>query len=150
MNVFVLNGPNLNLLGDREPEIYGTMTLVEIEADLQSVAENHDVTMKWVQSNHEGALIDALQAHGDWADGALINAGALTHYGYALLDAIQAFGHPVIEVHLSNIYAREAWRRRSILAPACAGGVYGFGADVYRVALEGLIGMLGERGKRTV
>lgn len=143
MNVLVLNGPNLNMLGTREPAVYGTATLGEIEAGLGPVAGELGATLEWFQSNHEGALIDRLQERGAWADGALLNAGALTHYGYALHDAVRAFGKPVVEVHLSNVHAREAWRRQSVLAPACAGGVYGFGADSYRVGLLALSRILG-------
>lgn len=146
MNVLVLNGPNLNALGTREPEIYGSATLAEIEAALRPVAEELGATLEWVQSNHEGALIDRLQARADRADGALLNAGALTHYGYALADAVRAFPGPVVEVHLSNVHARESWRRRSVLAAACAGGVYGFGADSYRVALLALARRLAAGG----
>lgn len=136
MNVLVLNGPNLNRLGSREPEIYGTASLANIEAGLQPVAERLGARLEWFQSNHEGALIDRLQARRDWADGALLNAGALSHYGHALADAVVDFGRPVVEVHLSNVHAREAWRRRSVLAAVCAGGVYGFGPDSYRLGLE--------------
>lgn len=146
MNVLVLNGPNLNALGTREPEIYGSATLAEIEAALRPVAEELGATLEWFQSNHEGALIDRLQARADRADGALLNAGALTHYGYALADAVRAFPGPVVEVHLSNVHARESWRRRSVLAAACAGGVYGFGADSYRVALLALARRLAAGG----
>lgn len=165
MNVLVLNGPNLNALGTREPEIYGSATLAEIEAALQPVADELGATLEWFQSNHEGALIDRLQARAgiaagseseagtgadraraDRADGALLNAGALTHYGYALADAVRAFPGPVVEVHLSNVHARESWRRRSVLAAACAGGVYGFGADSYRVALLALARRLAAGG----
>ncbi|HUP21184.1 MAG TPA: type II 3-dehydroquinate dehydratase [Gemmatimonadota bacterium] len=138
MNVLVLNGPNLNALGTREPGIYGTATLADIEAALAPVAAELGAALEWFQSNHEGALIDRLQARAKWAEGALLNAGALTHYGYALADAVRAFDKPVVEVHLSNVHARESWRRRSVLAAACAGGVYGFGADSYRVALLAL------------
>ncbi len=145
MNVLVLNGPNLNLLGRREPEIYGTATLAEIEHGVNQTATQLGVQLEWYQSNHEGALIDRLQERADWADGALVNAGALTHYGYSLADAVRAFGRPVVEVHLSNVHAREAWRRRSVLAPFCTGGVYGFGGDSYRLALEALVPFLGRR-----
>lgn len=138
MNVLVLNGPNLNALGTREPDVYGTTTLAEIEAALEPVAGELGAALEWFQSNHEGALIDRLQSRVGWAAGALLNAGALSHYGYALADAVRAFGGPVVEVHLSNVHARESWRRRSVLAAACAGGVYGFGADSYRIALLAL------------
>jgi 3-dehydroquinate dehydratase-2 len=138
MNTLILNGPNLATLGAREPAIYGTTTLAEIEAGLAPVAEEIGATLEWHQSNHEGVLIDRLQERAPWAEGALLNAGALTHYGYALADAVRAFGKPVVEVHLSNTHARESWRRRSVLAAACVGGVYGFGADSYRIALLAL------------
>jgi 3-dehydroquinate dehydratase-2 len=138
LQVLVLNGPNLNALGQREPAIYGSATLEQIEAELAPVARELGIGLEWFQSNHEGALIDHLQNRAAGIHGALLNAGALTHYGYALVDAVRAFGKPVIEVHLSNVHAREEWRRRSVLAGACVGGVYGFGPDSYRVALLAL------------
>ena len=138
MKVLVLNGPNLGILGRREPEIYGTRSLADIEADLAAVAAGLGFELEWIESNHEGDLIEALQRGAAEAAGALVNAGALTHYGLALADAVRAFPHPVLEVHLSNVHARESWRRRSVLAGACAGGVYGFGADSYRLALLAL------------
>ena len=138
MNVLVLNGPNLNALGAREPDVYGRTTLEEIERALAPVADGLGAELEWFQSNHEGALIDRLQERGDWADGALLNAGALTHTSYALADAVRAFDGPVVEVHLSNVHDREGWRRRSRIAAACEGGVYGFGGDGYRVALLAL------------
>jgi len=138
MKVLVLNGPNLGILGRREPEVYGTGTLADLEAALAPVASDLGVELEWVQSNHEGDLIEALQSGAAGASGALLNAGALTHYGLALADAVRAFPHPVVEVHLSNVHAREAWRRRSVLAGTCVGGVYGFGPDSYRLALLAL------------
>lgn len=138
MNVLVLNGPNLGKLGTREPEIYGRQTLAEIEAGLGPVAAEIDATLEWFQSNHEGALIDRLEDRADWADGALLNGGALTHYSYALTDAVRAFAKPVVEVHLSDVLAREPWRRESVLADACVDTVSGLGADSYRVALLAL------------
>jgi len=142
VNVLILNGPNLNLLGEREPAIYGARTLAEIEAALAPVASEAGAALEWFQSNHEGELIDRLQQRAAWADGALLNAGALTHYGLALADAVRDFAKPVVEVHLSNVHAREPWRRKSVLAPVCAGGVHGFGADSYRVALLALVRLL--------
>lgn len=139
MNVLVLNGPNLNWLGRRDPEIYGDKTLAEIERDLEPVARELGVTLEWFQSNHEGALIDRLQERADWADGALVNAGALTHYSHALADALRDFAKPVIEVHLSDLSRREKWRRTSVLAAACAGRVQGHGPDSYRLALDALL-----------
>lgn len=138
MNVLVLNGPNLGKLGTREPEFYGHQTLAEIEVGLQPVANEINATLEWFQSNHEGALIDQLEACADWADGALLNGGALTHYSYALADAVRAFAKPVVEVHLTDVQAREPWRRESVLADACVDTVSGLGADSYRVALLAL------------
>jgi 3-dehydroquinate dehydratase-2 len=138
MKVLVLNGPNLGILGTREPGIYGSQTLAGIEAALGPIAGELGIETEWVQSNHEGDLIEALQSGAATSAGALLNAGALTHYGFALADAVRAYPHPVVEVHLSNVHARELWRRRSVLAAACAGGVYGFGADSYRLALLAL------------
>ena len=138
MKILVLNGPNLGILGSREPAIYGSQTLADIETALAPVAAELEVETEWIQSNHEGDLIEALQSGASTAAGALLNAGALTHYGLALADAVRAFPRPVVEVHLSNVHARESWRRRSVLAAACAGGVYGFGADSYRLALFAL------------
>jgi 3-dehydroquinate dehydratase-2 len=143
VKVLVLNGPNLGILGRREPGIYGSASLVDIQSSLAPVAEALGLGLEWIQSNHEGDLIEALQDHAGSAAGALLNAGALTHYGLALADAVRAFGLPVVEVHLSNVHAREAWRRRSVLAGACVGGVYGFGADSYRIALLALARVLG-------
>jgi len=143
VKILVLNGPNLNRLGRRDPDAYGTATLGEIRAGLDPLAEEMGIELTWVQSNHEARLIEALQAAADEVQGVLLNAGALTHYGYALADAIRDFGGPVVEVHLSNVHAREAWRRRSVLAEACVGGVYGFGPDSYRAALVALGRRLG-------
>lgn len=142
MKVLVLSGPNLGILGRREPEVYGSRTLAEIEALVAPVAAELGIEPEWIQSNHEGDLIEALQQRAASASGALLNAGALTHYGLALGDAVRAFPHPVIEVHLSNVHAREEWRRRSVLAGACVGGVYGFGPDSYRLALLALARLL--------
>lgn len=142
MKVLVLNGPNLGILGRREPEIYGTATLADLEAALAPVASDLGLELEWIQSSHEGDLIEALQDGASGAAGALLNAGALTHYGLALADAVRAFPHPVVEVHLSNVHAREAWRHRSVLAGACVGGVYGFGPDSYRLALLALARVL--------
>ncbi|HUF90204.1 MAG TPA: type II 3-dehydroquinate dehydratase [Gemmatimonadota bacterium] len=142
MKVLVLNGPNLGILGRREPEIYGSATLADLEAALAPVASDLGLELEWIQSSHEGDLIEALQDGASGAVGALLNAGALTHYGLALADAVRAFPHPVVEVHLSNVHAREAWRHRSVLAGACVGGVYGFGPDSYRLALLALARVL--------
>ncbi|MFN2382860.1 MAG: type II 3-dehydroquinate dehydratase [Gemmatimonadota bacterium] len=143
MNILVLSGPNLNRLGDRDPALYGTASLADVETACTSMAKELKLQLEWYHSNHEGALIDRLQARAATASGALLNAGALTHYGYALADAVRDFGRPVVEVHCSNVHAREAWRRHSVLAAACAGGVYGFGGDSYRLGLQALARLLG-------
>src|SRR6476659_5043209 len=125
MRIAVLSGPNLNLLGQREPELYGRTTLAEIEAAVRAAAASADAEVDWIQSNHEGALIDAVQAMAGRADGALINAAALTQTSLALRDAVLAVRVPFVEVHLSNIYAREPERRRSLLADLAIGVVCG-------------------------
>jgi len=138
MRVLVLHGPNLNTLGSREPEVYGTTTLKEIDEMLaaQAAAGGHEIVS--FQSNTEGDLIDKLQDGG--FDGVLLNPGGLTHYSIALRDAVQAAGAPVVEVHLSNIFAREEFRRHSVISGACKGIVSGFGAQSYVLGLRALIG----------
>jgi 3-dehydroquinate dehydratase-2 len=143
--ILILHGPNLNMLGQREPEVYGRTTLAEINEQLEAAAGGR-ATLRIVQSNHEGALIDAIQAAHGWAAGILINPGAFTHYSYALRDALCGSGLPVIECHLSNVYARESFRHTSVLAPICRGQVSGLGVDSYLLGLEGLLRGL-ERGK---
>ncbi len=135
MRILVLNGPNLNLLGRREPGIYGLQTLDDIEVLLRNRADEHGVEVSFVQSNHEGVLVDAIQQHADW-DGFIINAGALTHTSLAIPDAITSVGVPAIEVHLSNVHAREAFRHHSYLAPIVWGQVVGFGYRGYLAALD--------------
>jgi len=135
MKILVLHGPNLNLLGTREPSIYGTTTLDTINERLQTLGDTLAVEVQTLQTNHEGALIDAL--HATEADVVLLNAGALTHYSYALRDAIAAIRKPVIEVHLSNIHARaETWRHHSVIADVCVGSISGFGATSYELAMR--------------
>jgi len=145
--ILVLNGPNLNLLGTREPEVYGRDTLSDILGDLHDYAATQDATLRDVQSNHEGALVDALHDARDWAGGVVFNAGAFTHTSIALRDAISAVGLPVVETHLSNTDAREPFRHRSVIAAVCLGVVAGFGRDSYAVAFDALIRHL-ERGAR--
>ncbi len=143
--ILVLNGPNLNLLGSREPGIYGAATLDEIMTDLakEAEADGNEITTR--QSNHEGDLVDALHDAAGWADGVILNAGAYTHTSVAIRDAIAAIDVPVVETHLSNVHAREAFRHRSYMAPVCLGVVAGFGSDSYRVALTGLLAHLAGR-----
>ena len=143
--VAVLNGPNLNLLGEREPEMYGRTTLAEIERTTQASARALGVQCAWVQTNHEGQFVDAIQNLKGKADGALINAAAFTHTSLAVRDALLAVRVPFVEVHLSNIFAREPERRRSLLADLAVGVVTGFGADSYRLGLEGLVAHLKSR-----
>lgn len=139
MRILVIHGPNLNLLGTREPEIYGRTTLAEIDARLAEVAASAGATLESFQSNHEGALIDRIQAARDSFDGIVINPGGLTHTSVALRDALSASGLAVAEVHLSNIYAREEFRRDSLVAGVAIGQVSGFGAISYELGLLGLL-----------
>ena len=142
MLIAVLNGPNLNLLGQREPEVYGRTTLAEIEALVRDAARAQAADLEWFQTNHEGALVDAVQGLRGRADGALINAAALTHSSLALRDAVLAVRMPFVEVHLSNIFAREPERRHSVIADLAIGLVAGFGAQSYLLAFQALMGRL--------
>jgi 3-dehydroquinate dehydratase-2 len=135
MNVLVINGPNLNLLGTREPEIYGTTTLPALDTMCIDWGTELGLTVSTFQSNHEGAIIDRIQAAASDADGIVINAGAFTHYSYALYDALVAAALPTVEVHISDIHAREDWRRHSVIQPACLTQISGEGLDGYRRAL---------------
>lgn len=134
--ILVLNGPNLNLLGRREPEIYGSLTLEAINTRLEKRAAAAGIAIEFFQSNHEGALVDAVQGAEGKADFILLNAAAFTHYSIALRDAIAAVSVPVIEIHLSNIHRREKFRHTSVIAPVVMGQVAGFGAESYLGALE--------------
>jgi 3-dehydroquinate dehydratase-2 len=146
-HIAVLNGPNLNLLGEREPEMYGRTSLAEIERATREQARALGVECTWIQTNHEGELVEAIQGlqGPPRADGAVINAAAFTHTSLAVRDALLAVRVPFVEVHLSNIFGREPERRKSLLADLAVGVVTGFGADSYRLGLEGLVGYLGRR-----
>jgi 3-dehydroquinate dehydratase-2 len=137
--ILVINGPNLNMLGTREPDVYGEMTLDELNTRLASEAEVMRIDIDFLQSNSEGEIIDAIQsAEGD-ADGIILNAGAYTHYSYAIRDAIASVTVPCVEVHLSNIFLREDFRHVSVIAPVCAGQISGFGIKSYLLALRALV-----------
>ena len=142
MKILVLHGPNLNLFGRREPHIYGTTTLAQINERLETLARELDVTLEVLQSNHEGRLIDFLHANIDSAQGALVNPAGLTQHGVPLHDAIKAMPFPVLEVHMSNIAAREAWRAHSIISPAVKGTIQGLGPISYLAALRALVELL--------
>ncbi len=145
MQIAVLNGPNLNLLGTREPELYGRTSLADIEAQVRAVAGRSGVTLDWQQTNSEGTLVEAVQRLAGHADGALINAAAYTHTSLALRDALLAVRVPFVEVHLTNIFARDAVRRTSLLADLALGVIAGFGARGYELALTALVDHLRER-----
>ncbi len=142
MLIAVLNGPNLNLLGQREPELYGRTTLAEIEDMVRGAARTHGAEIEWFQTNHEGALVDAVQGLRGRVDGALVNAASLTHSSLALRDAVLAVRVPFVELHLSNIFAREPERRHSVIADLALGLITGFGAQSYLLALQALVGRL--------
>jgi 3-dehydroquinate dehydratase-2 len=142
MKILLLHGPNLNLLGTREPEIYGSMTLDDINQKMIALGSELNADIKCTQSNHEGALIDALQDARAWASGVVFNPGGYTHTSVALRDAISAIVIPVIEVHLSNVYAREEFRHISLVSAVCKGKVTGFGWHSYELGLRGLVDII--------
>jgi 3-dehydroquinate dehydratase II len=144
--ILVLHGPNLNLLGSREPEIYGKLTLADIDSRLQEAGGAMGLEVRSYQSNSEGALIDALHAARSWASGVVFNPGGYTHTSVALRDAVAAIGIPVVEVHLSNVYAREEFRQHSLISPVCLGKITGFGWRSYLLGLQALAELIQDQG----
>lgn len=138
IRVLVLHGPNLNLLGVREPEVYGSVAFDDLNRRIKERAQELAMEARIIQSNSEGELIDAIHDAMSWSDGIIINPGALTHYSYAIRDALAAVRLPAIEVHVSNVHAREEWRRQSVVAPIVTGQIVGLGGHVYTLALEAM------------
>lgn len=145
IKILLVHGPNLNLLGARSPEIYGTVSLEEINARMETVAEENGAELHAFQSNSEGALIDAIHEAVNWADGIVINPGAYAHYSYAIRDALASVKIPSIEVHLSNIYARDEFRRHSVVSPVVAGCISGLGWRSYAYGIQAMIALLQDR-----
>jgi len=138
-NILVIHGPNLNLLGEREPELYGARTLKDINREIANHASLKKLNVRFYQSNHEGRLIDCIHRNRHWADGLVINPGAFTHYSYALRDAVAAMGKPIVEVHLSDIHKREAFRKISVIKPVCIKQISGKGIQSYIEGIETLL-----------
>ncbi|MCJ7812673.1 type II 3-dehydroquinate dehydratase [bacterium] len=138
-HILIIHGPNLNLLGIREPEVYGVMTLDELNREIERYVQDKNVTLRFFQSNHEGTLIDCIHENRTWAHGIIINPGALTHYSYALRDAIAAVGIPTVEVHLSDIHKREDFRKISVIQPVCIRQIGGLGKESYFEGIEILL-----------
>ena len=148
MKILIINGPNLNNLGKRDAAHYGTITLAEIESRVRNRAAELGASATFFQSNHEGAIVDAIQAEADGADGIIINAGALTHYGYSMRDALADARLPIVEVHLSNIHARDEYRRHSVIADMAVGQIAGLGWRGYLYALDFLVSLIAETERR--
>jgi 3-dehydroquinate dehydratase II len=145
IKILLVHGPNLNMLGRREPEVYGTLTLDDINIRMKRIADESGAELRIVQSNSEGTLVDAIQEAAGWADGIVINPGAYTHYSLAIRDALTAVRIPAVEVHLSNIYAREEFRSQSVISAVAVGCIAGLGWRSYACALQALIDLLRER-----
>jgi 3-dehydroquinate dehydratase-2 len=140
-NLLVINGPNLNLLGEREPEVYGRTTLKQLNAGIKSFCKDKNVRVSFFQSNHEGAIVDCIHRNRKWADGIVINPGALTHYSYSLRDAVAGVSIPTVEVHLSDIRKREAFRKISVIRPVCMKQISGKGKNSYLEAIDLLLSL---------
>jgi 3-dehydroquinate dehydratase-2 len=142
VKILLIHGPNLNLLGEREPDVYGKVTMAEIDARMTALAKGQGAEIRIIQSNSEGGIIDAIQEARHWADGLMSNPGAFTHYSLAVRDAISAVHLPAVEVHISNVFAREEFRHKSVIAPVCVGSICGFGARSYELGWNALTGYL--------
>jgi 3-dehydroquinate dehydratase-2 len=140
-HLLVIHGPNLNLLGEREPEVYGSMTLKQLNAEIKSHCKDKNVRLKFFKSNHEGAIVDCIHRNRKWADGIVINPGALTHYSYSVRDAVAGISIPTVEVHLSDIHKREAFRKISVIKSVCVKQISGKGKNSYLEAIELLLNL---------